>query len=86
MAERKRVARRPARAARPRTVTPFESFSSFCQKKMDESPQLFHHLANSGIEFWKAVRSLIDWRIATLEARQRKLGGRRGVRKIRVTE
>ena len=86
MAERKRVPRRPARPARPRVVTPFESWRGFCQKKMDENPQLFQHLANSGIEFWKAVRSLIDWRIATLEARQRRLSGRRGVQKIKVTE
>lgn len=86
MAKRRKVTRRPSRPrARPPRVAPFEGIRTFYRRKIEENPELFQHLANSRIEFWRAVRSLVDWRINTLEGRRERMG-KRGVTRVKVTE
>lgn len=86
MAKRKKPVRRPRRPA-PRVpkFAPFEGLRLYCQRKIEENPEFFQHLANSRIELWKAARSFVDWRITSLE-RRRERTGKRGVTRIKVTE
>lgn len=86
MPEKKRAARRPRRPApRAPRFAPFEGLRFYCQRKMEENPEFFQHLANSRVELWKAIRSFIDWRIESLE-RRRERTGRKGVTRVRISE
>ncbi len=80
----KKAPRRGA-ARRGAGPAPFEGLRSFIKRTVDERPEIFEHLTNSRIEFWKAVRAVLDRRIGSLE-RSRGRNRKSGVTKVRVTE
>lgn len=78
-----------ARRGRPpgkRAVgSPMEGIRAFLERQREQRPEFFAHMANSRIEFLRAIRSLIDWRITVLEGRRDRGTRRRGAR-IQVTD
>ena len=84
MAER-RAAKRPARRARAARPAPFEGVRDLMRKMVETRPDFFEHLSNSRVEFWKAIRSLIDQRIESLERGRARLR-KREITRVKVSE
>lgn len=61
-------------------VCPVGRFFAHLERSALDKSQFFNHLNQSRVEFLKAVRSLIDERIESLEQDKGKKGGKRATR------
>ena len=65
------------------TLCPVGRFFSDLERISGEKSKFFDHLNQSRVEFLKAIRSLVDERIETLEKKSKKKTGKKGT-KIKV--
>jgi len=64
-------------------LCPVGRFFADLEKRSGKKSKFFEHLTRSRVEFFKAVRSVVDEKIETLEKRDA-AGGKKRVTKIKV--